>query len=519
MEITEDILYEVIKSGENISEAYKLLGDLYASKGCVSKATVFYGRASSLATSENEMTDVEIFFEEDSHLSRIYHTTKNIKHKTFIFLSSVSWGQVLQRPHHLASSLSLMGHEVFYVSSCLCIETVENFNTEQSLDVICKNFQIIENVTVYNLFTVTKDKETIFNPTSHVLEYICKQSSHEIIFVPNSPTFYSELKLFGRKYKIIYDCLDDQGDYEYTGWGNEHNIILENKLIKISHAVMTTSTSLFLNKAVNENCRNLYLSRNATNYEDFQFKTEINCPDDLKNIPEPRIMYMGALIQRFDTELFQKVVEQNPDKSFVVLGFGNPNLLTSQLHNLYFLGEAPHRELKNYLAFSQVGIIPFRDYANVILHCDSIKHYEYLTMQLPVVSTFIPDSTIGKINSYSANTPEAFTKMLNTALASEPFDYDTLMDFLISNSWHSRAALLARIACDNCYEDEKSDYTLNELKCILKELWDIHPNFEVLYALAVKQEDYPTYEKHVRGAYEKSQSRFICSEYKKLADL
>ena len=43
-------------------------------------------------------------------------------------------------------------------------------------------------------------------------------------------------------------------------------------------------------------------------------------PDDLVNIPEPRIVYTGVIYGRFDQKLFYEVVDSNPDKSFVIIG-------------------------------------------------------------------------------------------------------------------------------------------------------------------------------------------------------
>ncbi|WDC83275.1 hypothetical protein PL321_10845 [Caloramator sp. mosi_1] len=74
----------------------------------------------------------------------------------------------------------------------------------------------------------------------------------------------------------------------------------------IADAITTTATSLFLQRVSIEGRKNVYLSRNAVNESDFILNKEISIPDDLINIPEPRIVYTGAIYNWFDVELFIK---------------------------------------------------------------------------------------------------------------------------------------------------------------------------------------------------------------------
>lgn len=77
--------------------------------------------------------------------------------------------------------------------------------------------------------------------------------------------------------------------------------------------------------------------RNAVNIEDFM--DEASMPTELLSIPEPRICYIGAVNERFDEELFYKLVRSNKDKSFVVIGNTLEGMLTNAEDNLYILGE------------------------------------------------------------------------------------------------------------------------------------------------------------------------------------
>ncbi len=409
------------------------------------------------------------------------------KKKTYIILSSAPWSKsgARQRMHHIARALADEGQQVFYMPVCIQLDVGTQMSEGQTLEYILTNPLVDEGVIIFSAFRPMFKGKELCNPFEAVLESILHVAEHEVVLVaylPEHVTVIKQLKAKGKKIKVIYECVDDHRDTEYAYWSHKKDAEWEEALMDISDAVTTTATSLFLERAVIENRKNVYLSRNAVCFADFDIEEMPPCPEDLKDIPEPRIFYMGVLYGRFDTELFNNVAKMNLDKSFVIIGLGDEKLLPKG-ENIYFLGGKGHKELKNYIHHMQVGTVPYKDNLNITLHCDPIKQSEHLACGIPTVATFMPDTAIGKPYSYNANTPEEFTKAINHALAVE-VDMEEIVKFLINNSWQDRAALLMRIANDDIRSDETVPNRIKQIISAVENKKDIHPNFRKIYDLA-----------------------------------
>ncbi len=108
-------------------------------------------------------------------------------------------------------------------------------------------------------------------------------------------------------------------------------------------------------------------------------------PEDLKPVPRPRVIYVGAIAEWFDWETLTYIARNVPEVSFVVVGplRASPPPLPS---NVFLLGPKPHVKVHLYLRHSDAALIPFRlsplieamDFPNKVL--------EYFALGLPTVS-------------------------------------------------------------------------------------------------------------------------------------
>jgi CDP-glycerol glycerophosphotransferase (TagB/SpsB family) len=276
--------------------------------------------------------------------------------------------------------------------------------------------------------------------------------------------------------------------------------------------VTTTATALYLERAVIEKRNNVYMSKNAVNEADF-IRTDKDMPADLRNIPAPRIVYTGAIYEWFDKELFYDVIKENPDKSFIVIGFGKVELLNESIPNLYFIDAMRHSDLISYLQHMQVGIIPFKPNTDLIVNTDPIKHYEYLACNLPVVTTMMPESGIDKPYTFLAKDSREFTDFINAAL-SLTLETEIINDFLIKNSWHTRAALMLELSMG---KDQAKKYNI-ELENVGEWIEFINrqnnePIFEILYAIYSGIKKPEKFELLAKAVYEKSSIKYIEKQY------
>lgn len=135
----------------------------------------------------------------------------------------------------------------------------------------------------------------------------------------------------------------------------------------------------------------------APNGVDFEaFATPVPEPEDLRNIPRPRIGYCGHLKKQLDWPLLTELAARHPEWSFVFVGAPNshPEIVAcierlSQFKNVRFLGSKTAQELANYPQHFDVCIMPYvlNDYTRYIY---PLKLHEYLASGQPVVGTPIP---------------------------------------------------------------------------------------------------------------------------------
>jgi glycosyltransferase involved in cell wall biosynthesis len=178
-------------------------------------------------------------------------------------------------------------------------------------------------------------------------------------------------------------------------------------------------------------------------------------PDDWLAVAlsgKPVIGYSGSMAERFDYDLLRYLVENRPDLEFVLIGTSydgsleRSGLLRAGFNNLRWLGMKSYAELFPYMWRFDVGIIPFK--INQITQATtSIKLFEYMACEVPVVSTAMPESKrypgvlIGE-------TYAQFGEMLDRALAlgNDPEYLATIRAVAGERSWDKRAdAILEKI--------------------------------------------------------------------------
>jgi glycosyltransferase involved in cell wall biosynthesis len=115
-------------------------------------------------------------------------------------------------------------------------------------------------------------------------------------------------------------------------------------------------------------------------------------PDDLRQIPHPRIGYLGHLKRNLDWPLLLELSGSRPDWSFVFVGPKSPhpeiNDALSEMSrrpNVHFLGGRPAERLGEYIQHFDVCTMPYvvDDYTKYIYPG---KMHEYLASGNPVVS-------------------------------------------------------------------------------------------------------------------------------------
>jgi glycosyltransferase involved in cell wall biosynthesis len=157
---------------------------------------------------------------------------------------------------------------------------------------------------------------------------------------------------------------------------------------------------------------------------DYQkFSTPVPEPDDMRDIPWPRIGYMGHLKRMLDWPLLLDLSTAHPEWSFVFVGPKGPHpdidaLLDkmSLLPNVHFLGGKPTKSLGAYPQHFDVCLMPYMidDYTRYVY---PLKMHEYLAGGKPVVSSPIRSVEDFKHVIALARTREEWSHAIQDALS------------------------------------------------------------------------------------------------------
>ena len=122
---------------------------------------------------------------------------------------------------------------------------------------------------------------------------------------------------------------------------------------------------------------------------DFFRTADRSLPQELEDISEPRVIYVGSIHYCFDVDLVYYFAKNLPNYSFIIIGPEQKDLsLLRKLKNVHILGAISYNKIPAFLYNSQVGIIPFnvKDYPDLVNSINPLKMYEYLACGLKVVS-------------------------------------------------------------------------------------------------------------------------------------
>lgn len=333
-----------------------------------------------------------------------------------IYPPTHDWGFMFQLPHQMARSFSQLGFVYFYLT-----------NNELTDSVI--GFQEIEP----NLYLCNVPIE-VFRGLKQPIVYI------------GSPWHCTLVDKFQHPL-IVYDHYDDLK--VSSGRLEDHQILLK----KADVVIVTAQRLLDDVKAIRSDALFVPNGVDVDYIARLRPRVEEPPPIDLQPILErgkPIIGYSGALSLRVDYELLHYLAIQRTDLEFVMIGVSfdgtleRSQLLEQKLDNLHWLGMKSYDDLFRYMWRFDVGIIPFL-INDITQATTSIKIFEYMACNVPVISTAMPESKrypgvlIGE-------TYEQFAELIDKALllGRDPQYLDTIRRVAKERSWKKRVEAILK---------------------------------------------------------------------------
>jgi glycosyltransferase involved in cell wall biosynthesis len=191
---------------------------------------------------------------------------------------------------------------------------------------------------------------------------------------------------------VVYHPLDEH-TVTLNGAPNLRGIKNEERMLARCQAVFTVNEDLAQRKRRRH--RNVHCLGHGVDVELFSqaLAPELPVPEDIRQIPRPRLGLVGNLRHWIDFPLVESLLRSRPDWSVVFIGPKDPSAAAAiealgRFSNFFWLGPKPYNEVYRWLAGLDVGIIPYKE-TNYTRFVNPYKIYEYWAAGLPAVTTRI----------------------------------------------------------------------------------------------------------------------------------
>ena len=186
---------------------------------------------------------------------------------------------------------------------------------------------------------------------------------------------------------LLYHCVDKWS--AFAGYDAAFMQECEAEICEASDVVLASASDLA------EHCEqysdNVHYVPHGVDHAHFaQALSPGNEPDDLANIPHPRVGFFGLIHEWVDVDLIGRLADALPYE-FILIGASDQDM-TSVLSrkNVHHLGRKPFSTLPDYSRGFGAAIVPFR-MTELTKSVNPIKLREYAAAGLPVVSTGLPE--------------------------------------------------------------------------------------------------------------------------------
>jgi glycosyltransferase involved in cell wall biosynthesis len=240
---------------------------------------------------------------------------------------------------------------------------------------------------------------------------------------------------------VVYHCVDDLT--AAPGMPVNSILTLEKNLVQRADIIFTTSPRLHETRS-RWNPNNTYYFPNVADFNHFSTACQQGrIPEDIQNIPHPRIGFIGAISEyKVDFELISFVAEKRKDWHWVMIGQvgeGQPETSVNLLKraNIHLLGPKQYQILPDYLRGFDVAVLPCpkNDYTTSMF---PMKFFEYLSAGKPVVATDLPALRHYADACILTQTPDDFIQAIDSVFKGKMPDKKKCLELAQEHTWQKR---------------------------------------------------------------------------------
>src|SRR4030042_6207790 len=377
--------------------------------------------------------------------------------RTIICFSHLNWDRKLfQRPQQLMLRFSKR-FNVLYING----HSSRQFFADLFRKKKAYSFKATDRLVIYSPFALPTLKENLaisIKLNKILLPFLIRRKLKKLNFEDPilwlyHPRFINTIGKFGEGL-IVYDCMDDFTSLISANEDREKNERDENDLLRKADLVFAGGHSIADLKRNSREDINIFPS--AVEIDHFQkaLSDDIEIPDDIKDIPHPILGYWGAIDERIDHRLLERLALRHPDWSIVLLGPIVKHTIKDfpyfdKLKNVFWLGPKDYSLLPNYAKAFDICLNPFV-LTREGKHLSPTKTLEYLATGKPVLSTPIPDVVKffdGVVNI--ANGVEEFEMAIKRCMEEDnEFLKQKRIDFAENKTWENTVRKMEKLILD-----------------------------------------------------------------------
>jgi len=231
-------------------------------------------------------------------------------------------------------------------------------------------------------------------------------------------------------------------------------------LLKRADLVFIHSRTLMRKKGMIN--ANTHYIPNGVDFEHYRRVMESHAPEpqDLADIPKPRIGYVGYIKRHIDLPLLLALARVRPNWSIVLVGpvqtqhaeIAEDIAKLQQEPNVHFLGSKPQSDIPRYIRGMDVCLMCYRQ-TNYTKYIYPMKLHEYLACGKPVVATPLENLTEFSSVLRFAQTPDEWVAAIHSGLQDrDQGRYASRISFARENSWASRVKQISQLLQESARE-------------------------------------------------------------------
>lgn len=248
----------------------------------------------------------------------------------------------------------------------------------------------------------------------------------------------------------VYYCADEYAEQP----GVDADLVreLERALLRHVDVVVASARHLAARKA--QHHPNVRYLPHGVHYEHFARAADgtLPCPADIRDIPRPRLGFVGLLGEHVDFAAIDHLARELPDASLVLVGPVEDACVARlpRRDNIHYLGPRPHEAIPHYLAHFDVCLLPWLNNERN-RNANPTKLREYLAAGCQVVTTPVSETEPLSHLLRTAEDPAAWVTQTRAALqAADTVDRAAVSRHMADATWRHRAEEMWAIIAAVC---------------------------------------------------------------------